>query len=181
MSLIPDLHEDAHLRRVLFIAAALLLVVPAVQVGIQVLPLQLGNIQWRFAAANALSGGMLLPSFLGLTLLLTVGRRLEHQGVQRTAGVIAGIFVLGLAASLALFVLDAAQLKAIVSSQMATAFRNTTLRVSVVSGLFLIAYAMLTAAAFMAPKREVVGSRKGERKAEEGVGLIIGQEYGKGE
>ncbi|HEY0931961.1 MAG TPA: hypothetical protein VGE27_18745 [Gemmatimonas sp.] len=173
MSVIPDLHDDAHLRRVLFAAGILLLVIPAVQVVIQVLPLQLSNIQWRFAAANALSGGLLLPNFLGLTLLLTIARRLGQPGLQRVVGILAALYVLGLGASLALFALDASQLKAIVSTQMATAFRNTTLRVSMVSVLFLVSYALLAVAAFLTPKGEVKARR--EKGGEEVVGLIVGQ------
>ncbi|BAH38828.1 hypothetical membrane protein [Gemmatimonas aurantiaca T-27] len=177
MSVLPDLHDDPSLRRVLFTAAILLLVVPAVQVGIQVWPLQLSNIQWRFTAANVLSGGMLLPSFLGMVLLLSLSRRLEQKGVQRTVGVLAIIFVLGLGASLGLFVLDALQLKTIVSTQMEAAFKNTAVRVGAVSSMFFVAFALVAWAAFSAPKSAKQAARKADQKGgEDRVGLIIGQE-----
>jgi len=173
---IPDLRDDAHLRRLLILTAILLMAIPTLQVAFQILPLQPGNIQWRFATANALSGGILLPSFAGLTLLLTVGRRLGSPTLQRVAGALAILLVLLIGASLALFVLDAAQLKAVVNSQMAVAFRNTTMRVGVVSGVFLLAFGMLALAAFMPPKGKVAGSRPSGRD-EDDVGLIVGRSY----
>lgn len=178
MTIIPDLNDDGHLRRVLYTAAFLLILVPAVQVGIQIWPLQLGNIQWRFSVANALSNGLLLPAFMGLTLLLTLARRLESRGMQLLAGGLGLLFVIGLGGSLALFVLDAMQLKAIVSTQMEGAFRSTALRVAAVSGLFLIAFAMLTLAAFMGPDRSPRkggASRRQEEDDDAGAALIIGQ------
>ncbi|WP_337170498.1 hypothetical protein [Gemmatimonas aurantiaca] len=174
MSVIPDLHDDPSLRRVLMTAAFLLILVPALQLGIEIWPLQLSNIQWRFRVANALSTGMLMPSFLGLTLLLTLGRRLESVALQRTVAALATLFVVGLGASLILFVLDALQLKAIVSTQMENAFRNTAMRVGSVSSVFFLAYGLLAWAGFRSPK---AAAKKADRKGgEERVGLLIGQE-----
>lgn len=174
MSVIPDLNDDPSLRRVLLTAAFLLILVPAIQLGIEIWPLQLTNIQWRFRVASALSNGMLLPSFLGLSLLLTLGRRLESTALQRVVAVLATLFVIGLGASLVLFGLDAMQLKAIVSTQMEAAFRNTAIRVGLVSGIFLLANMLLAWAGFQRP---VSASRKLDRKGgEERVGLLVGQE-----
>ena len=114
-----------------------------------------------------------MPSFLGLTLLLTLGRRLESVTLQRIVAVVATLFVVGLGASLILFVLDALQLKAIVSTQMENAFRNTAMRVGSVSSVFFLAYGVL-AGGFRSPK---AAAKKVDRKGgEERVGLLIGQE-----
>lgn len=177
MSVIPDLYDDPTLRRVLITAGVLLLLIPAIQVGIQIWPLQLTNIQWRFAAANALSGSILLPSFLGLSLLLTIGRRLESSALQKTVGVLAVVFVLGLGASIALFVLDAMQLKAIINSQAEAAFRVATFRVASVSAIFFLANIVLAWAGFRAPKSAAASSKtKGSasQKDDESVGLLVG-------
>ena len=88
MSDFLNLHDDSPLRRVLYLAAILLIGVPCLQAGSQLWPLQLGNIQWRFGAANALSSVLLLP-FLGLSTLLAVSRALESRGVSRVVGGIA--------------------------------------------------------------------------------------------
>jgi len=175
MSDLFNLQDDAPVRRSLLTLVLLLIVVPFVQAGSQILPLQLTNIQWRFGAANALSSVLMLP-FVGLTLLLVMSRMLESRGMSRTVGIVAAIFTLGLMASLGLFALDAMQLKAIVNSRMMDAFETTTVRVGAVSGLFCLAFAVLTLSAFQSPASRLVGRTKGDKRAEEGgVGLIVGQ------
>jgi cytochrome bd-type quinol oxidase subunit 2 len=147
MSDSPDLHDDAPARRTLFLAAWLLMLVPFVQAASQIWPLQLGNIQWRFGAANALSSVLLLP-FLGLSLLLVLARSLERRGLARLVGSLAALFSLGIAGAVVVFVLDAEELKSIVSSQMAGQFTSTTARVALVSVLFVFGFLLLAVFGF---------------------------------
>lgn len=175
MSDFLDLHEDSSARLVLYSAATLLLVIPFIQAGTQVLPLQLSNIQWRFGAANALSSALILP-LLGLSILVLMARGLENRTLALLTGGVSAIFTLGLMGSLGLFVLDAQQLKAIVSTQMSAAFTNTTIRVGLVTGLCLVGFLVLTIASFRAPKGNPTARKaKGDKGTDEGVGLIVGQ------
>lgn len=174
MSDFLNLHDDSPLRRVLYLAAILLIGVPCLQAGSQLWPLQLGNIQWRFGAANALSSVLLLP-FLGLSTLLAVSRALESRGVSRVVGGIAAFLALGLLGLLVIFVSDASDLKAIVNSQMLAAFTTTTVRVGSISALFFLAFAVLAHAGFSSPVRKAAAGRKSGEKAEEGIGLIVGR------
>lgn len=175
MSDFLDLHEDSSARLVLYAGALLLMVIPFLQAGSQLWPLQLSNIQWRYGAANALSSVLLLP-FLGLSILVLMARGLESRPLALITGSISAVFALGLMASLGLFVLDAQQLKAIVSSQMSAAFTNTTVRVGLVTGLFLLAFLVLTLASFRAPRGKATARKvKGDGGSDEGVGLIVGQ------
>lgn len=175
MSEFFDLQEDSSARLVLYVSAILLLTIPFLQAGSQLWPLQLSNIQWRFGAANALSSVLLLP-FLGLSILVLMARALENRTLAMLAGILSAIFALGLMGSLGLFVLDAQQLKAIVSTQMSAAFTNTTIRVGLVTGAFLLAFLVLTLASFRAPKGKPTARRaKGDKGTDEGVGLIVGQ------
>ena len=121
MSDFLDLHDDPSVRRVLYLGAILLVAVPFLQAGSQLWPLQLSNIQWRFGAANALSSVLLLP-YLGLSLLVLMSRALDSRVLARTVGVISAVFALGLLGSIALFALDALQLKKIVNSAMMERF-----------------------------------------------------------
>lgn len=143
MSDFLDLHDDHVSRRLLFVIAFVIIAVPIAQSIFQIWPLRLSNIQWRFGAANALSGVLPLP-FLGFSLLLLMARGMESRGLARLVGALSTLFTLGLLASIALFVLDAQELKAIVSSQMAGQFRSVTLRVGLVSITFLIAFGLLS-------------------------------------
>lgn len=147
MAFFSDLEDDAVARRLVFLAAVTLIVVPMLQATAQIWPLQLSNIQWRFGAANALSSVLLLP-FLGLVLLTLAARGMESQSLARVTGAISGLFGLGLGASLVVFVLDALQLKTIVSTQMTAQFMSTSVRVGSVTVLFCLAFLVLTVSAF---------------------------------
>ncbi len=176
-----DLHDDPSVRRVLYLAALLLIAVPFLQAGSQLWPLQLSNIQWRFGAANALSSVLLLP-YLGLSLLVLMSRALDSRALARTVGVLSGFLALGLLVSMLLFVLDALQLKKIVNSSMMNTFNTTSIRVGLVTALFLVAFALLALASFKAPRSaKSAPAKKGVKKTEEGGGLIVGRDYAKAE
>ncbi len=178
MSDFLNLHDDSPLRRVLYLGAILLIGIPFIQAGSQLWPLQLGNIQWRFGSANALSSVLLLP-FLGLSMLFLLSRALESTTLSRVVGGVSSLLAIGLLGSLVIFFSDASELRAIVNSQMLATFKTTTLRVGTVTALFLIAFAVLAQAGFSSPARKAAPGRKAEKKSEkptdEGVGLIVGQ------
>ncbi len=170
-----DLHDDPSARRVLYLGAILLVAVPFLQAASQLWPLQLGNIQWRFSAANALSSVLLLP-YLGLSLLVLMSRALDSRGLARTVGTISALLSVALVVSLALFALDGLQLKKIVNSAMMNTFNTTALRVGLVTTVFTIAFALMALACFKTPRSgKTAPAKKGEKKAEEGVGLIVGR------
>lgn len=180
MSDFLDLHDDTTSRRVLFLVAILLVALPLVQALLQIWPLQLSNIQWRFGAANALSSILMLP-VLGLSLLLIVARSLGSTALSRTVGAIASVFTIGLLGSLVVFALDAQQLKTIVSSQMSAAFNTTTMRVGFITVAFLFAYAFLAIMSFTA-LRGTPGRPAAKRTVAAGTsdddsssGLIVGR------
>lgn len=169
MAFLSDLNDDAVSRRLLYTAAATLVVVPLLQAGAQIWPLQLGNIQWRFGAANALSSILLLP-FLGLLILALTARATESRALARLVGAVGLLFVLGLGASLVVFVLDALQLKTIVSTQMTPQFNTTSARVGSVTVLFILAYLVLTVSAFAkigTPTRKATQSGSARPRATE--------------
>jgi hypothetical protein len=186
MSDFLDLYDDAPLRRVLFLGAILLIVVPFIQAGSQLWPLQFGNIQWRFGAANALSAVLLLP-FLGLTLLLMISRATESSSLGKTVGVLSAVFAVSLAGSFVVFLLDALQLKTIVSTQMESQFKTTAARVGLMTAMFAMAFLMLALAGFKGPRGSAVrsgGSAKrgnavqedaAEEEEDASTGLIVGR------
>jgi len=176
MTELLDLAEDSHARRLLLLAAILMIVMPLFQVGLQIWPLQLTNMQWRYQAAGSLVGALMLP-FLGLTAAALIGRGLENRALTLTVGVIAGLFTLGLGASLVVYALDAQQLQAIVTSAMAKPFKMMTIRVAGVAGMFLVGFAYLTLVCFIRGKAVTAPSRRSGKAAAEGdedVGLIVG-------
>ena len=174
MSDFLNIEDDAPLRRMLYATAFLLIVIPFLQAISQLLPLQLGNLQWRFLSANPLSSVLLLP-FLGMLLLLMMARALANRGLSLFVGILAAIFALLLAASLVLFVLDGLQLKAIVNSAQTAQFQNVFARVTAVTVIFVVVFTMMALAALKAPKGSPLAMQKGVKQADEGVGLIVGR------
>lgn len=168
------LEDDAAVRRLLYIGATLLIAIPFLQAGEQLWPLQLGDIRWRYGAAAALSSVLLLP-FLGLMIMLVVAKAAESKGVARAVGAIASLLVVGLLGSLVLFALDALQLKTIVPTQAMTKFETGSARVVLVTLIFTIAFSMLMITAFKNSRGDAATTKRGVKKAEEGVGLIVGQ------
>jgi hypothetical protein len=168
------LEDDAPARRLLYTGALLLIVIPFLQAGQQLWPLQLSDIRWRFGAANALSSVLLLP-FLGMMIMTLVARGTDSKGVSRIVGALAALFVIGLLGSLVLFALDALQLKSVVTSQMMKPFETTSLRVVLVTLIFTGSFSLLMISAFKNSRGDSPMARKGVKKAEEGVGLIVGQ------
>jgi hypothetical protein len=59
---------------------------------------------------------------------------------------------------------------------MMNTFNTTAVRVGLVTTLFLVAFALMALACFTTPRGiSAAPAKKGEKKAEEGVGLIVGQ------
>ena len=169
------IEDDAPTRRVLYASAFLLIAVPLLQAVSTIWPLQLGNIQWRFGAANAMSSVLLLP-FLGLVLLLVMSRMIVSRSLSLTVGVISAVFALSLIASSVLFVLDGLQLKAIVNSAQMGPFQSVFARVGIVTVVFAIVFSLLAVAGLKGPKGIASMSRKGTiKETEEGAGLIVGR------
>ncbi len=165
--------------RLAYLGAALLVLIPFLQAGQQLLPPQLGNIRWRYGAANALSGVLLLP-FVGMSILALLARHAEHVVISRIVGALAGLIAVTLLGSLAMFVLDAMELKSIITAQMMSAFQTTTIRVALVTITFAVAFTLLTVVSFKSP-RSSHQSRRGARRPAPNVGLIVGQEPAKAE
>ena len=168
------LEDDAPARRLAYIGATLLIVIPFLQAGQQLWPLQLSDIRWRFGAANALSSVLLLP-FLGLSIMTLIARSSESKNVSRIVGALAALSVIFLLGSLVLFALDALQLKSIVTSQMMKPFETTSLRVVLVTLIFTVSFSMLMITAFKSARGTTPMAKKGGKQAEEGRGLIVGQ------
>ena len=168
------IEDDASARRALTLGAILLIVVPFLQVAAQLWPLRLFNIEWRFGAANAVSSVLLLP-FLGMLLLVVIGRITESVTLPRVVGVIALVIALCVGLSMVVFAMDALQLRQLVSSAQQNGFITTAARVAATSVIFVVSFAVLGLAGMNRPKR----FSQPERKADRGVGLIVGQDYPK--
>jgi hypothetical protein len=163
MSDLPTLRDHAALRRLLYLAAFLLIAPSVAQALSQLWPWQLRTIQWRYSAATVLTGALALPA-TGLVLAMATAT---------AARVLAAVGAVGLLVSAANFVLDALQLREIVTSGNMPAFKATTARVLLLCALYLAAFTWLAVAGFVGGGRR--NARRGRRRDEE-LGLLVAQD-----
>jgi hypothetical protein len=172
MSDLPTLRDHATLRRLLYLAAFLLIAPPVAQALSQLWPWQLRAIQWRYSAATVLTGALALPA-TGLVLAMATAIAARQRGGQLAVGVLGAVGAVGLLACSANFVLDALQLREIVTSANMPAFTATTARVLLLCTLYMPAFAWLAVAGLAGGGRR--SARRGRRRDEE-LGLLVAQD-----
>lgn len=169
-----QIEDDAPTRRMVYLAAFLLIFIPFFQAVTAILPLQLSNIQWRFTVAGMLTSILPLP-FVAFVLLLVLARTIGSRTVAMVVAVSSALLCISLLASFVLFVFDALQFKAVVTSAQIDQWKSHTLRVSVVVGAFAIAFGMLALTSFRTPRGAVSTARKSAAKPDDGGDLIVGR------
>ena len=99
----------------LYAVCLLLVLVPLVDLTLRVLPAQFGSLQWRFGAVGLLLGniGTIL---LGIGLLGLVAAICGHRGRLRAVGYATLVLAACILAMLALFALDAVQMRQVVNA-----------------------------------------------------------------
>lgn len=106
--------------------------------------------------------------------------------MARAVAIVASLFAVGLAGSFVAFILDALQLKTIVSTAMESQFKASAARVAMVTALFVVAYLVVALAGFSTPRTSSRGASRSEapRRSrepapeepdDESPGLIVGR------
>lgn len=126
----------------LYVVAAMLIVVPAVDFLLSVPAAQPSSVQWRFAAAGQLSAYLMTP-VLGLALAFVVAAVLEHYVVQRVLVVVClttavALVVLGVG-----FMLDVGQVRGSVPTDGRPAFESAWKRAIIKHEFSAVAIAFL--------------------------------------
>ena len=109
------------LAKPFYVVALLLIFIPAVDFWGTVSPMHLGEVRWRFGMLGILSGFFLTPLF-GTVLLMAMAAMMEHGRVQLLAAglnLLVGLLVI---AALALFTLDAIQIRGEIGDSSVAAF-----------------------------------------------------------
>lgn len=132
------LDPDEALAGPLYAVAALLVVIPLIDVVLSVPPPELSNAQWRFAAVGVLSGYTLTP-VLGLAMGFVIAAFLKQHAVQRwlVAATLSGAAIL-LALS-AGFLLDMSELRLSIPNDGRAAFQSAWIRAIIKLALSIIA------------------------------------------
>jgi uncharacterized membrane protein YsdA (DUF1294 family) len=125
----------------LYVAAFMLVAIPVVEVDAQ-----LGfagdptSLQWRTSAVGLLSSALLTPAF-GFVIAVVTAHAFEHTMTHRVLSVLSGLLSVLLAAVIALFVLDAFQLRSTMNPKAGHAF--TLAMVKAVLDFSIVSIALL--------------------------------------
>lgn len=123
--------------------ALLLVLVPAMDLSMQLWPLDPGQPSWRFGAVGMVSRGVLTP-MLGLFLALATATFAGHVRTGRTLSVLSGLLALAVLGLVAVFALDGLQIRSMVTSETQRRFEATSLVALMKLGMvsvILLAYA----------------------------------------
>jgi hypothetical protein len=126
----------------LYVIAALLILLPAVDFALSIPAAELSSVQWRFASVGVLSGYTLMP-ILGLGLAFVISAVRKQHTVQRLLVLICLTTALVLAAMTLSFGLDGLQVRASVPAEGRPAFMNAWTRALLKLALSVVALAYM--------------------------------------
>lgn len=146
------------------------LALPVVDYVMNVWPIQMGAVNWRYGAAG-LAGGFLLTPLLGFLILLGTALAFGHRRAQKAVGVLGALVGVALLLVSAILVFDALQLRGAVDDTAKWMFDAGVFKAlvkNIAGGLFCI---LIAIGAF---KRDdgVAQAAKGGRSAPDP--LIVG-------
>jgi hypothetical protein len=124
-----------------YVLAASLLLVPFLDLLVQVWPMLPSQSAWRFGTLGLLSRTLITPS-LGLLLLLGAALSAEHAQLLRVISALSGVISLVLFGCLALFLIDGIEVRALVAEDGKDRFDLTALVASAKLGMgFVVTFA----------------------------------------
>jgi cytochrome c biogenesis protein CcdA len=148
------------LSRSIYPFAVALAVFPFVDMAGRLLPLHLGNTQWRFGAFGLVLGGTLVMMMLGLAVLAFVAALRENRWILTVIAVFSGVMALLTFGVIVVFGLDAIQLRAMARPELKEAFIRSAVVACVAGVLCVVGFASVALAAFRA--RRLLRSRRPE-------------------
>lgn len=104
-----------------YVIAAILIVIPLVDTALALLPLRPGELAWRFGALGLGSQALMTPLLGGLLALVTA-TVFGHRRGLRVVQIVAWLAAVLLVVAIALFLLDAIQMRASVRPEVKGAF-----------------------------------------------------------
>lgn len=126
----------------LYLVAFLLVATPVMDFATSIVPIRIGDIEWRFASVGLLSGFLLTP-LLGLALAVGVAHVGGHLRFQRILAILNLLVTVAFVALLVLFLLDVVQLQGSVQAQSKAAFATAALKALIKHASFAIALGFL--------------------------------------
>lgn len=126
----------------IYLVAALMMLMPSIDIVLSLPGYQLGNGQWRFGAIGLLSGGMLLP-IAGLLLASLTAVFARQRWVHRIVLVLSGMLLLFLVLMAGSFALDAIELRGRANPTVLGTYDITVVKTLVMQFAEIVAVALV--------------------------------------
>ena len=153
-----------------YLVAGILVLFPMVDTGLGLLPAAPGEVSWRFGATGLFSRALMTP-LLGLLLACGVALLLNQPRTLRALAVVNGAVTVVIVAAVALFLLDALQMRGQVRPDALVSFDVAT---AVALAKYAIAGAVTSAFAITGWKASASGTAKLRRNQPEDThGLVV--------
>ncbi|MCC6927701.1 MAG: hypothetical protein IT359_01810 [Gemmatimonadaceae bacterium] len=152
-----------------YLIAFLLVATPAMDFVTSILPLRLGDIEWRFASVGLLSGFLLTP-LLGVLLAMGVAAYAEHVLLQRILAIVNLVLGACFAVLVAFFVLDILQLRSVVQAEAKAAFESAASKAIVKHLSFVVASLVLGWRGLRASRENIMATPQRPRAS-----VVIGE------
>jgi hypothetical protein len=108
-----------------YAVAAAFIVLPVVQTFMSILPLRMGDAQWRYGSVGMMSNALMMPT-AGVVMAALAAHSLGHRAVQRALGIACAILGIACVLAVGAFGLDALQAQGTVRSEMRLSFAVAT-------------------------------------------------------
>jgi undecaprenyl pyrophosphate phosphatase UppP len=123
-----------------YVVGALLVLVPAVEIASRAFPARTGHAAWRFGAAG-IAYGQVATMLLGMFLAMAVAAVADHRRVLRGLAVLLLVGAALIVATLPVFAMDYAELRAGVDARAHAEMDRNTWKAAIVAGLVAVAAA----------------------------------------
>jgi hypothetical protein len=153
-----------------YLVAAILVFFPVIDTSLGLLPTALGEVSWRFGAIGLFSRALVSP-LLGLLLACAVALLLNQPRTLRVLSIVNAGLAVAILGTVALFLLDALQMRAQVRPDAALSFDIAS---GVALAKYAVAGAVTSALAITGWKAATIGSARLRRNQSADVhGLVV--------
>lgn len=160
----------ARLKWPIYFIAIGLALIPLLDFSLSVLPVDVGNLRWRWPTLGLLTGFLFTPLF-AIIVVCFVASQLEDRAAQRVVSIINLVAALGLLALMLLYGLDVVQLRADLPESDRLPFYMSSVR-AMVKYLFVFVCCLWLGIAGFKVSRSMKTSR--EKRRGESTPLVSG-------